>query len=168
MMETAPIAVANVACHAYLQLSGAPLGPVGPAMRGPGTNEPRGMNGMASQNGNAHSDDSEGRGHKAPSKGASQLDREDLTEEQQLDGGKRDLSAKSSKKSKCVPRPIAWRTLPTLLLTLIGMLSLVCAEGPGGGGGVACCGAVCKAASAALCSAAEELPVPWLCPHQTA
>eukprot|EP00891_Asterochloris_glomerata_P005171 jgi/Astpho2/5171/Aster-04755 len=81
-------------------LSGAPLGPVGPAMRGPGTNEPRGMNGMASQNGNAHSDDSEGRGHKAPSKGASQLDREDLTEEQQLDGGKRDLSAKSSKKSK--------------------------------------------------------------------
>ena len=75
-------------------------------MHGPGSpevNEPRGINGMASQNGSAHSGDSEGKGHKAPFKGASQRDRDDLTEGQQLDGGKRNLSAKDSKKSKWVP-----------------------------------------------------------------
>ena len=101
------------------------MGPAGPARRGPGnlgSNEPRGINGVASQNGSAHSGDSEGRGHKAPSQGAIQRDREVVTEEEgQLDGGKGDLSAKSSKKSKWVPCSIAWRTLPTLWLRLIVM-----------------------------------------------
>ena len=97
-------------------------------MRGPGnpgSNEPRGINGTASQNGSAHGGDSEGKGNKAPSKGASQRDREDLAEEPQLDGSKRDLSAKDSNKSKWVPQPIAWRTLPELLLRLVGKLSFI-------------------------------------------
>ena len=170
LMETAPGAVASCACHTCLQLPGAPLvGPAGPATRGPGnsgTDEPRGINGMASQNGSAHSGDNEGKGHKAPSKGASQRNGEDFAEEQQLDGSKRDLSAKNSKKSKWVPQPIARRTLPALLLQPRWNAKSDCVVVTMPFHAV---GAVSEADLLVLpCAVSLRSYCPWLCPHRTA